>query len=65
MFETQSCEVWADPHVSGFDNTENQGPSSLALLQTEKNLKKVLRRTAVGTHVSMSSFLGRPVDVNA
>merc|ERR1740130_122616 len=61
MFETQSCEVWADPHVSGFDNTENQGPSSLALLQKDKTLKNVLQRTAVG----MTSFVGRPVDVNA
>merc|ERR1740130_1915117 len=61
MFETQSCEVWADPHVSGFDNTENQGPSSLALLQKDKTLNNVLQRTAVG----MTSFVGRPVDVNA
>jgi len=52
--ETQSCQVWADPHVSGFDNTENQGPNSLALISVGGKMKTKRR-----------SFDGRPVDVNA
>jgi hypothetical protein len=52
--ETQSCQVWADPHVSGFDNTENQGPDSLALISVGGEMQTKSR-----------SFDGRPVDVNA
>jgi len=32
LVKEQTCEVWADPHVSGFDNNENQGPVGLSLL---------------------------------
>jgi len=56
--ETQSCQVWADPHVSGFDNSDNQGPDSLALLSMKGN---TVGNTAVGAF----TFDGRPVDLNA
>jgi len=53
---TMVCAIWADPHVSGFDNTDNQGPGEFALLQMLHSVKS--------SSLAMS-FDRHPTDVNA
>jgi len=48
----QSCSVWADPHVSGFDNTDNMGPSAWALLSEGHNVSRVSQNTSLSSNMS-------------
>jgi len=58
--QLQSCSVWADPHVSGFDNTDNIGPSAWALLAEGHNVSRVSHNTSIASNASRgnASFNG-------
>lgn len=55
---TQACVVYADPHVSGFDNTDNQGPANLALIDWKGSGADQLSSR-------LHTFDMRPIDVDA
>lgn len=53
-----SCEVYGDPHISGFDNLEDAGPSTL--------MRSIsLASWQATTHSRGTTFDGRPMNVNA
>lgn len=64
--DSPTCELWADPHVSGFDNTELHAPDNLFLAShiDKANISHGGKHNITFT-TRMRTFDQRPVDVNA
>lgn len=56
--DSQSCSIYADPHISGCDNVDDVGPASLSRKLSLRSAHSTLRSRGM-------SFSKRPMDIKA